>query len=151
MKSPYQELGAAYTIYYNDVTRAEKSHTFTLPDGFDPLKDEGYEEEAKKEIKKLKDAGYKFLGWTDEEGGKEVKYKAGSKFEITYDEETSYVPVFYPVWEKSSIKTNSGNVRKSNANVKNPNTVDGVAASVVAVAFAMGGVALGAIKYGRRR
>lgn len=144
-------IGAAYTIYYNDVTRAEKSHTFTLPDGFDPLKDEGYEEEAKKEIKKLKDAGYKFLGWTDEEGGTEVKYKAGSKFEITYDEETSYNPVFYPVWEKSSVKTNSSNARKSNANVKNPNTVDGVAASVVAAALAIGGVVLSAIKYGRRR
>ncbi len=145
-------IGAAYTIYYNDVTRAEKSHIFTLPDGFDPLKDEAFQEDdAKAAIKKLKDADYKFLGWTDEEGGKEVKYKAGSKFEVTYDEETSYTPVFYPVWEKSSTKASGNNVRKSNANVKNPNTVDGVAASVVAVALAMSGAVLSAIKYVRRR
>ena len=61
------------------------------------------------------------------------------------------MPVFYPVWERSSVKTNSGDARKSNANVKNPNTVDGVAASVVAAALAIGGVVLSAIKYGRRR
>ena len=140
------DFGAAYTIYHNDVTRSAKKYSFTLPDGFAPLSDEDYKDfkNSYAIIKGIKDAGYKFLGWTDVEDGKVVKYKAGSKFETAYEEGVSYAYELYPVWDNS-------NVKKSSADVKNPNTADGIAVSAVAAVMAAGGVALAAIKNSRRR